>query len=398
MSNIGQPRGQNFYCRIIINGKEYSSSNIVDLTIKESIFNILPSYTLTIADDGFLIDTFMLEDNQEIAVLMAKNADSDEFLNMVFHVSDYMVGQISDNRKNVITIVGFIKTQDFFVCKSRGFEKSNSFQVLEKISSESGFEILNPRNTNPSDSMKWIQSNTSNFDFIGHVLKRSNVINDVAFFYGNCQNKFIYTGLNKEFNKENKRLARFSTAMFATDIKDLSDTDETIWFSSYDILNYSSYINKNIGYGATAKYYNLNVDVQVPYSNINKMAKYSFREKSRVGKSVLYKTFGDLNVRNYYDETYYVNMLKNKLIASTFLSFSIILNINALSKVNLFDKINLQLESSLTGYTNDVMSGDYLVGSIIHNVKANGIYRKLVSLNRNGFNKSINEKESLTSE
>ena len=69
MNNIGQSPGQNFYCRVVINGKEYASCNIVDLTIKESIFNVLPTYTLTIVDDGFLIENFVLEDNQEIEIL-----------------------------------------------------------------------------------------------------------------------------------------------------------------------------------------------------------------------------------------------------------------------------------------------------------------------------------------
>jgi hypothetical protein len=66
----------------------------------------------------------------------------------------------------------------------------------------------------------------------------------------------------------------------------------------------------------------------------------------------------------------------------------VVIQIDSECDVKLFDKINLVIPSLVSEEFNEVYSGMYLVGGIIHNVCINGIYKKMLSLHRNGMNKS----------
>ena len=137
---------------------------------------------------------------------------------------------------------------NMFQLQTRSYARQTSKSVLQQIATESGIEFTNPRNIKPSDNMTWFQSNSSNFDFIKHVIKRAYIPKDVVFFYADTRNKFVFTSLLAEMRKKESKITKFSVENTESSILNENDKDNTIWFASYDIVNYSGFYNKKSSY------------------------------------------------------------------------------------------------------------------------------------------------------
>lgn len=381
---IGQLPGQQFYCRLKIKGVEIASSNIISLTIREWVLDVLPKIELSIADMGGLLEVATLEDNDEIEVSISKHSESETQLNMTFLLSDYSISIISDNRMLNINIVGYMKVNDMFTTKTRCFNQSSSIDVLKKISTEAGLKFNNPMNVLSNDKMNWYQCN-SNFDFIKHILKRAYIFNDVMFFYADHSNKFNITSLNKEMDKKENRISKFDVSQ--TEFKkDKNDT--TIYYNAYDIVNMSGYFNKTNNYGRDVTYFDSKEMKTIEYNTINKITDLTFMDKNFYKKNVNGIYAGISDTDNIYSEKYFESLIRNDYLVKNFFGYSVVIQIDSECDVKLFDKINLVIPSLVSEEFNEVYSGMYLVGGIIHNVCINGIYKKMLSLHRNGMNKS----------
>jgi len=395
MSEFGQLPGQQFYLELSIKGERYNPNNIQYFVIKEWIFNVLPTIELMLADEGYLTEAVPLEDGSEIEVLLAKSEDDPNPLEMTFLMDDYTVDILGDNRKSLVSITGHLKVDNMFNSQSRSFSKKNSSAVLQQIANDCGLPFSNPHNVIPSDNMVWLQGNISNHDFIHHVLKRAYSPNDTMFFYATHKNEFVFTSLLAEIDKIDVKTSKFNVENFESFVKDDSDPDDTIWFNSYNIVNYSGYFNKRVGYGFGYSYYDLNGStVSKEFSNINKFTDLSFRNKNKIGTIVNYndniKDYVDLNL---YGEKYFESLSRNGFLLDNFFANSLVLNVNSLSQVNLMDTLDVDIPSMIEAeQSNPVMSGFYLVCGIQHEVSNGSIYKKKVALGRNGMNKSPNVK------
>jgi len=390
--SIGQPAGQQFYCKVRIKDNDFPSPNIVSINIREWAVDILPRLELTMYEDGFLIESFPLEDNEEIFVTLARQEDSENRIELTFNLLDYAVAQAGDGDKaKLVTITGYLKNNGIFKSKSRRFKNNSSIDIFRRIAREEGIKFKNPRNVKTKDNMTWYQAGLTNYQFIRHVLQRANVINDIPFFYANVENEFVFTSLVKEMKKKESRIAKYNVDKSEYLVEDNNDKDKTIYYNSYDIVNASGYINRKIAYGASYSYYDLRKNNDGEYNDIDLMTQLSFRNKDLVGKSSYdgRGCFGAFN-DNLYSENFYKAMVRNCLLKQNFFAFSISISVNAINDIRLFDKINLSFPTVLPNGTvnNEVMSGEYLVGGIVHSVAAGGIYTKLVSLHRNGMNRS----------
>jgi hypothetical protein len=388
--NIGQVQGQQHYCRLKIKGQEIAAPSILSLTIREWVTDILPRIELIINDDGLLTEMLPLEDNDIINVVIAKHDEDDNRIELDFNLGDFQFGIMSENKRTVISMSGFLKVTDMFVLKSRSFKNKNSKDILQQIANENKISFDNPQGISPSDVMTWYQSTQSNFNFIKHVLQRSNISNDAIFFFGDSRNKFVYTSLKKELQKKDSITARYSINNYMRN--DLPPEDKTsIWYNSYDVVNYSSFYNKINTYGTRYVYYNLSDVVSKDYTTSTKRTEVYYKDKDLANKVVQQKFFGTISVNTY--DNYFESLVRNDFLKNEFLSQSIMLNINSLYPVKLFDKIDLNIPSMFeSDQSNEVYSGEYLVGGIIHQVSSNGIYKKMISLHRNGMNKSTQMK------
>lgn len=382
---LGQLPGQNFYCRLKIKGVEIASTNVISLTIREWVLGIVSKLELVLGDAGALLEVVTLEDNDEIDITISKYETTDNILQMKFYLSDYYVNVSGDNRFYQINISGFQKVDKLFIMNNRSFGQQTSLEVLTKLSTEMGSKLNNKYNLSTSDKMNWYQLNTSNLEFIKHVLKRSYVYNDVIFYYIDHTNQFIFTSLNKEIDKKESKIAKFSVE--STEFKE-DENDKTIYFNSYDVNNLSGYFNKVNNYGTTVQYYDLTNYKSQEFNTFKKLTELTHIDKNYYQKNVFNLNWGMYNNLNLYSEKYYESLIRNNYLISNFFGYSLAIQIDANEKVELFDKINVALPSNISGDLNKVMSGNYLVGGIIHNISNNGIYKKMLSLHRNGMNKS----------
>jgi len=383
--NVGQMQSQQFFCRLYIKGQEIGAANILSVTIREWVLDILPKIEIELGDMGALLEVITLEDNDEITISIAKHSESEELLTMTFLLNDYYVSVKSDNRMLNIKLTGYMKISDAFSAKTKSYPKRSSVDVLNTIARDSGLNFLNRYNINTNDTMNWYQIHKSNIEFIKHILKRSYLFSDVLFMYGDHNNRFVYTSLNKEIDKKDSKVAKFDVSQYEskTDI-----TDHTIYYNSYDLLNMAGYYNKISSYGTKVEYYDMKDGKDAVCNTSKKMTDLTFIDKKYSGKAVDIMQGGSFNNLNLYSTTYYESLGRNKYLINNFFSNSVVIQISSSDKVELFDKINLVLPSLITSEFNEVYSGMYLVGGIIHSIQGGGIYKKMVSLHRNGMNKS----------
>jgi hypothetical protein len=393
MSNadFNQPNGQQFFCTVKIKDIQFNSSIIFALIIREWVLDVLPKIQLDLSDDGTLNEVMPLDDNEVISILIGKTEQDESPLELEFQVQDYKMNVMGENKRLFFSITGILKTNNMFMLRNRSFSRSTSKDICSQIASEEGLTFKNPLNVIPIDNMTWYQSNMNNYNFIKYVLNRSCVNDDAAFFYANTQKEFVYTSLNKEIDKAESIDAIYDiNKSFSMDLNNLDK--RKIWFNSYDVVNMNGYFNKKIAYGFAYSYYDLSKSTQAfEYNKYKLMAQKSFKDKNLDGK-VFYggNDLGIYNDLNLY-EKYFESLMRNKYLINGFFGYSILLNINSLYKVKLFDKVNLGIPSLFPenkADINEVVSGEYLVGGIIHQIGNNGIYTKTISLHRNGSDKS----------
>jgi hypothetical protein len=215
-------------------------------------------------------------------------------------------------------------------------------------------------------------------------MKRVYIHNDAIFFYADHTSKFTYTSLNKEIDKKDGKIAKFSIENYSSNEPDNNDT--TIWYNSYEIINLQGTFNKESNYGVKNEYYDLISENNVVYSDFKKMAELSFIDKKYQGQPVFNYYGGIFNSKNMYGEKYFESYVRNYFLRNNLLGFSLELNINAISQVKLFDKVKLDMKSKLSDGTNRIISGEYLITGIKYFVSTNGIFQKRIFLSRNGFN------------
>jgi hypothetical protein len=382
---------QNFYCKLFINDVEIIPQNIISCTIREWIFDLLPRLELIIMDDGLLTEAKTLKDNTTIHLLFGRDINDDHLVEVEFIKQDHSVDIIS-NRITNITITGFLNTTNtFFPLYNRAFHNKSSVDVLRSIASEMNLTYETSQNLLTNDSMNWLQINQTNDKMIKHILKRSFKSNDTMFCYASINNKLNYKSLAIEANNTQTTNAKLDLRKYSDNV--LQDEDRTtIWFNTYDIKNIEGFANRTAANAQKFSYLDYNtmqVQNQVVNSNIPTLVDDVVN--SNTAQSVNYTNFGllftNVNQRNVFNK-YFEAQILNEYIKWGFFNQSILININASKTVNLFDKIMLTLPSLIEENVNDVYSGEYIVGGILHNLSKNSIYRKQLSLHRAGINRS----------
>lgn len=373
---------QNFYCKLTIDDHPLIPKNIKYCVIREWIFDILPRIEIAINDDGYLTEVFPILDNSVLNIEIGVNPDDENIFGCEFNIVNKTIDVVNGNKSTVITLTGVLKTNScFFPIKNRSFKNMNSQEVLNIISKELGLTFNKNVNLNTSDIMTWLQVNLSNFDFIKHILKRSYVSGDILFCFADLNNRLNYTSLKSEINKESK-IAKYSLDNFTKySFEDKNDL-KTIWYNSFNIANYTNDFNRKFGYGINGSYYDLETNKSIKINNnYYPLTEMSFNDYS--GNATYSSSFPILN--NVYSN-YFKATLQNEYYKSIF-GVSLQLSINAINKINLFDIVDLQIESLLTDEKDEVQSGEYIVAGITHQLT--NIYKKEISIHRNGYNKPL---------
>jgi len=387
---------QHFYISLRIRNKAETNvgvediaiprDNIKQLTITENVLSILPKIECVMSDVGAFVDKFTMLDDDVISIVISQAEDLEPMIEMEFNVSDYEFESDNTTRQfDTVKFVGYANSKELFVpYRNRSFN-NNSSDVLQKIAKETGIKFDNPHGVIPSDGMIWYQ-NQNNYDFIKHILKRAFISDDTVFFYANTKNKFVYTSLNSEMGKEIDFTGKYNTERVDNFVL-TEDEKDTMFFNSYEVLNVTGLFNKMSNYGATFGYYNLKGKyVGGTIYTVKKFTDLHNKSKDYDGMPSIFKNTR-MNGNNNVFEEFQRGIVQNMFMKYNLFSNSVVININSMTDVKLFDKVNIGLPSPIDEF-NEAYSGLYLVGSITHNITFDGVYEKKVLLCRHGINKS----------
>jgi hypothetical protein len=399
-----------YLIKVKIKNIEFYPQKIQSLVIREWIFNTLPYIDIIMTDDGTFTELFPFEDNDVITVEISKNKDRTSPIALEFTLLDYTI-ENTDVQKIIATAIrisGVLKTKSmFFPIKDKSFPRTTSVSVLEDIGTENGLKVDSRINT--SDNMTWLQLRKCDYDMITHVLHRAYKENDCIFAFTNRKNEFVITSLNKELDKTQFWKTQFSPDRMFDDNKPKDDSatpnsktqeeidddsNKTIYFSNYVYYNFAGTTNKEFTYGVRYGNYDLtgnliedNVD-----SNNHKLTDYSYKEKDGDGSIVSYILGGFKYDQSNTHDNYTLARIQNKYLMEEFFSGCMVLYVNPTDHIKLMDKINLILPSMLDSKSNNIYSGEWLIGGITHSVTKNGTYKMVLILFRNGINKSTEMK------
>lgn len=394
-----QGQAVNFYCNLKIKGHQIITQNIIHLTIKEWIFDIVPRIEITLSDDGTLTEVFPMQDGDLISVEVKKHQLDNPSTILNFDLIGYTVGAMAGNKYTQIIISGALHVENFYSpIYTRSFSNKNSASVLKQLLTAEGKTKLYTT-TQTTDVMTWLQINISNIDFCKHILKRSYIANDTMFLYAgtgsfaastdasNITSGFIYTSFKTEADKNLEGTARYHLFNYGVD-KFENDADyKDFWFNTYNVFDFHSYVNKIRNYGVSYNYYDTSSGKQtIKLSDTSHpLSDLSAKDVNSIDQITHQFDLGYLPVGNVYPK-YYTAMVQNDYYKSNFLGGYILeLSINSLGKPRLFSRVNVVIPSLLGPGSNESLSGNYIVAGLVHDMGRGMQYKKRMALIRNGF-------------
>lgn len=404
--NIDDPSVEkNFYMKMSINGVEVVTNTIASIVVREWIFDVLPRLEIEMFDNGRFIDQFPFQDNDVIRIQLGIIED-EMVLDTDFYLQDYELNNVRPGTadQTYIKLTGLLKVDKMtFPINNRSFGTKKTSEIIRTIANECGIDVDVKKES--LDSMKWLQVNQTNLQFIEHMKKRSFVgDDDLQFIYGTRDNKLIYTTMKTEYGKENDvKVAIFDEfksmingVLYDRESIDKVEQDDRANYKSEDLLYYNNFkykniagtINKDIAYGKSYNYFDFSSEQAKEYINDDKyFGDNSLKEANNVG------TIVDTDVFGYYDkdnqhQNFYEAIIQNEYLEKNMFSSMLILYTRPVKSLKLFDVINVKVPSNLPleSDVDEVHSGLYIVGGIIHNAALRGIYSNVVILFRNTIN------------
>lgn len=378
-----------FYCKISINEVEFLPQNIEVLHIKESIFNVVPTLELVFRDDGTFLELFPLQENDEIKVNLSRTNEKDLNISTSFSLQNYNVSNLDGDsqRMCLISLTGFLKLDNFYhPAISKYFKNKSSVDVLKNIATDCGLTSVVRIST--SDVMNWMQINQSNFSFMDEVIDGAFKSDDLPLIGITRDKEFIITSLGTESKRTNIAKCFFDPVQaLNTNLDDKQK--KNVYFNNYDLANIAGFANKMGGYGMSFSQYDLTNNKS--FSVGQKAHQFSeYLDKDKTNSKNPSENFG---AYVYDQDNVHRNMFQakaqNYYFAREFFKEGLVLYINPINKVKLFDVLDVQFPSFGAEKKNgEVLSGKYLVGAIFHQASKAGFYRVALTLYRNGFNGS----------
>jgi len=400
-----------FVFKCAINGSDVVLNSIVNVVIREWVFDQLPRLELYLSDNGRFTDQLPLQDNDEIEIEINNFASEEPPIKSTFILQDWQIKNSAPGKQqqSLIILTALLKAPEMiYPIKRKIYSSKNSQEVIEEIISQTkseGFEgLVFESRVTPKDEMNWIQMDQSNYDFLKHLLERAYINdNDTPFIYTERKGKMVYTSLKKELEKEQElKTFKFNIKSgtltsqqqkdeeVEEDLEDEKDEDGNVYyFYNWDFKNMGGSVNKKSAYGMEFSYYDLTSQVNRKITtDEHPLTIHSLKEKSVLEKETIVRhiDYGKQDNSNVH-ENYYLAMTQNKYLRDNFFSSYLMLWTRPNDDIKLFDLVNVELPSLLPieSNMNEVHSGKYLVGGIIHNAKKDSIYETRLVLFRNGM-------------
>ncbi|MFW6272821.1 MAG: hypothetical protein ACOC2U_03475 [bacterium] len=390
-TDLDVSNSQYFYCQLKIDDIEIMPLNVMHISIREWIIDLVPRLHLALKDDGMLTELFQLKSNKNITVVLGKYENDENSIKASFSLHDYKIEPVGNNQLFMIEITALLDISNFYSpIYNRAFQSKTSLECFSQISGECGLTLKKSTNLSVFDKMTWYQINQTNFQFLKHVLNRSFRSNDVLFGYVDIKNNLNFKSIELEQNNRNIK-ADYDHINFAKNEFNDKEDENIIWYNYYNVINISGTNNKINNNGVKYGYYNLSSKQEDSvFDNSSKFADKSFTDsQSNVD---YYNSIVQNNVHNNYARS----IAQNKYLKTKLFGYALTLNINPIINVNLLDNVSVKVPSvgihTTAQNINDRMSGRYFIGGIVYSAGKNKTYTKQLILFRDGYNEK-NEQE-----
>jgi hypothetical protein len=298
-----------------------------------------------------------------------------------------------------------------FPIHNRSFSSKNSLEVFETVFNESknigknnlGLRKFEKR-IEPKDEMSYLQIDQNNLNFIAHVLKRSYLKHDdTPFLYTTRKGIMVYTSLRTELKKKQQEIPRLvyniksatlNSAIYGVNEleqelkKEKTNEGECLYFYNWYYGNLGGTFNKTNSYGRKFSYYDLtNGTTNEISTDEHELSTHSLKAKDNIGKITNNDEYGIFDKNNMH-VNYMLSRTQNKYLKENFFGTYLVVYTRPSKDLNLFDRVNVEIKSLLPieSTQDDVHSGQYIVGGIIHQASKDGIYNCMLVLYRNGLN------------
>lgn len=410
---VGYHPETNFIIKLSIKEVDVPASAIVDIVLREWIFDALPRLEIMLSDNGRFIDQFPLEDNDKILIELNHFIFEEAPIKAQFTLQDYEIINSAPGKSQqaLIKITALMDNNLLtFPIHNRSFSQMNSNEVFEAIFNETkadskklGLRKFDSR-IKPQDEMNWLQINQNNLQFIKHVLDRSYFNdNDAPFLYTNRNGTMVYTSLRTELKKKQQEIPRLiyniESSMLNSknyqkeDLEDLLEEEKEnegnnqLFFYNWRYKNFSGGKNKMNSYGREFSYYDLTSGISRQITtDDHELSIHSLKEKNKIGKITRHDNYGVLDTSNMHDN-FMLAKTQNDYLKENFFSSYMLVYTRPSNNLNLFDRVNVEVDSLLPieSARDEVHSGQYIVGGIIHQASKDSIYNNIVILFRNGL-------------
>lgn len=362
------------------------ADNIISINITENILSVLPKIEMVLSDAGDLLENRPIMDQDMLFVTMG-GRNNPEDVSMVFTISSfYFESDTLHNQSNTMKIVGYMECDGMMVDTYRRAFKGSSDEVIGEIINEIGLNY--DSRVSGNESITWYQ-NGDNYQFVNHVANRSFISDDGVFVYGTKDGEVVYTSYGTEIVKDVAYIAKYDIKMIELPVLFKSD-EYVLFYNTYNYINNTTLFNNAYTYGMVHTSYDLTEYSSLSYKADDKTTDFynTYKKyKNTISSGIYMNAICDES----YSGNIYHGMALNEYYRFNLFTNTMMLNVNPLSEVKLFDKTDLDFPSILYNRegTNNVYSGTYIIGSISYSIYRGGVYSKEVMLCRYGINESL---------
>lgn len=379
---------------LYIDGVNFPLTSITQLVIREYAFSIVPTLELTLIDDFALSEMNPLQEGQEIKVNMAINRNSEDIIENTFEIVSfiYSAKPISQhaNRANVVISAALKANSIIGNLGHKSYPSMTSSEVVAAIA-EDDLELEYEIKKDSDDKMNWYRLDQTLNQFICDINNKASVgDNDCPFIYIDRNGKLIYNTLRAALDNDIKK--NFSQDAKGSKLGVLADDEN--FFSTYNLVDASGFVNKIYGGNAVAySYYDMNDTIYKQIDEIESTGLSDFKNKTKdnINKPSNHFAFGTENISLY--QGYYQAISRNYYLKNTLLSTSNVIKVQPDKDINLMDVINIKILSSKDrNQEAEPFSGKYLVTGIVHTISPGTNYSMNLVLSRDGHNKTLDYK------
>ncbi len=378
---------------LYIDGVNFPIAAITNLVIREYAFSSIPTLELTLVDDFALSEINPLQEGQEIRVNVSINKDSDDIIENSFEIVSYSYSAkpISQHasRANVVISAAFKANSILGNLGNKSYPSMTSSEVITQVANYLDLDYEIKKST--KDKMNWYRLDSSYNNFIQDLNNKGSAgEQDCPFIYIDRNGKLIYNTLRSALDNDIKKTIEQDSKSSKLSVVG----DNTNFFSTYNLVDASGFINKFYGGNATHySYYNMNdiVKKKIPEIESTGLTDYKNKTINNINKSSKHFGFSTQNISLY--DGYYEAQTRNYYLRNTILGTSNVINIQPDKDINLLDIINIKILSSKDrNQEAEPFSGKYIVTGIVHSISPNTRYSMYLVLSRDGQNKTLDYK------